>query len=85
MNKKVSWGGMTDEMVEQSFAMVYKSAFKDMMYNHVREEDREDFLLDMLTLTNEYAGSTVWGAVVDLLQEEFLYTDALISSRLSNL
>ena len=66
---------MTDEEVEQSFELVYKAAFKDMLDNHVRPERHETFLVELYRNTNENGGSTLWGVVKDLLVERFNYTE----------
>ena len=65
---------MDEKEVDRSFGLEYKSAFNDMVFYHVRPEQREDFLRKMYKDTNKYASSTVWGAVGDLLQEKFGYS-----------
>ena len=48
---------------------VFKEVLKDMMYHYVREEYRLAFLEELYVLTNKYGGSTLWGAVQDVLEE----------------
>ena len=48
---------------------VFKEVLKDMMYHYVRKEYRLAFLEELYTLTNKYGGSTLWGAVQDVLEE----------------
>ena len=78
--KKLDFG-LTDKQVDDSFVSHYKSAFKSMVDFHVRDKkEKQQFLVKLLKLTNEYASSPVWGAVVDLLKEEYGYTDEHINS-----
>ena len=75
MKEGVTMFKMNEVEVDKSFELVYKSAFKDMLENHVRENDREMFLRRMLKTTNMYASSTVWGVVKELLTEMFYYDE----------
>lgn len=62
---------MTEEEVNRSFGLEYKSAFKDMVVMHVREENQKQFLESVFKATNRNASSTVWGAVLDVAEELF--------------
>lgn len=71
----MSWGFNSEKEVDITFALEYKSAFIDMLTHHVRKENQEQFLLDILKATNKNASSTVWGTVWELLKEQFNYQD----------
>jgi len=55
----------------KNFSEEYKQAFKDMVQNHVREENQKAFLLSVYKATNTHSSSTVWGAVLDVAEELF--------------
>ncbi len=53
----------------KNFYEEYLEALRNMVRYHVRPAQREQCLLRLLSMTNELAGSTVWRAVEQVMED----------------
>lgn len=55
-----------------------KKTFLEIIEKYVRDENKETFLKELLRLTNKWTGSTVWSSVMEILEEQYGYTEEML-------